>query len=257
MLGSPRILAPLFKPGQLSDKLKLVAVQSHVRIIQTFADFGWSNVRGRYQVIKRFDMRKLRRLSLIGVTALVIALVAASAEGQIRRNPRWPGGQRGLGLPPQRGRNRAVNPNALRRRQLQQRVMQAIGLTPAQQMRIQEIRRSHDDDVIAAGRRIRQARQALDRAIMNETYDESEVRRATEALAAAHADKVRLDSNVRSQVRGVLTSEQVQRFHQLQREMRRDLRQQQREQERGIGAHPKSGDPGTSQSELDFLLSIL
>jgi hypothetical protein len=58
-------------------------------------------------------------------------------------------------------------------------------------------------------------------------------------------------------VRGVLTSEQVQRFHQLQREMRRDLRQQQREQERGIGAQVKSGAPGTSRNDLDdFLLSI-
>jgi Spy/CpxP family protein refolding chaperone len=114
--------------------------------------------------------------------------------------------------------------------------MQAIGLTPAQRMRIQEIRRSHDDDVITAGRRIRQARQALDRAIMNETYSESEVRRATEALAAAQAEKIRLDSNVRAQVRGVLTPEQVQRFHQLQREMRRDMREQQeREQEKDPG----------------------
>ena len=202
-------------------------------------------------------MRYLQRLSLILVTALVMATVDVSALGQIRRNPRLPGGQRGLGLP-QRGRGRALNPNALRRQQLQQRVMQAIGLTPAQRMRIQEIRRSHDDDVIAAGRRIRQARQALDRAIMNETYDESEVRRATETLAAAQADKIRLDSNVRSQVRGVLTSEQVQRFHQLQRDMRRDLRQQQqREQVRGMGEQGMSSAPRTSLSDLDdFLLWI-
>lgn len=200
----------------------------------------------------------LQRLSLILLAALGIATADVSGQGQIRRNPRLPGvGQRGLGLP-QRGRNRPLNPNVARRQQLQQRVMQAIGLTPAQRVRIQEIRRSHDDDVIAAGRRIRQARQALDRAIMNETYDESEVRRATEALAAAQADKIRLDSNVRSQVRGVLTSEQVQRFHQLQREMRRDLRQQQqREQERGLGAQGISGAPRTSNSDLeDFLLSI-
>ena len=199
----------------------------------------------------------LQKASLILATAVMIATVDVSAQGQIRRNPRLPGGQRGLGLP-QRGRNRLPNPNVLRRQQLQQRVMQAIGLTPAQRMRIQEIRRSHDDDVIAAGRRIRQARQALDRAIMNETYDESEVRRATEALAAAQADKIRLDSNVRSQVRGVLTSEQVQRFHQLQREMRRDIRQQQqREQERGIGAQGMSGAARTSPSDLDdFLLSV-
>ena len=120
-------------------------------------------------------------------------------------------------------------------------------------MRIQEIRRSHDDDVIAAGRRIRQARQALDRAIMSETYNESEVRRATEALAAAQADKIRLDSNVRSQVRGVLTSEQVQRFHQLQREMRRDMREeQQKEREKETDQQGRSED----NDLVDFLLSV-
>ena len=131
--------------------------------------------------------------------------------------------------------------------------MQAIGLTGTQRMRIQEIRRSHDDDVIAAGRRIRQARQALDRAIMSETYNESEVRRATEALAAAQADKIRLDSNVRSQVRGVLTSEQVQRFHQLQREMRRDMREeQQKEREKETDQQGRSED----NDLVDFLLSV-
>ena len=135
--------------------------------------------------------------------------------------------------------------------------MQAIGLTDTQRIRIQEIRRSHDDDVIAAGRRVRQARQALDRAIMSESYNESEVRRATEALAAAQADKIRLDSTVRAQVRGVLTADQVQRFHQLQREMRRDIReQQQKEQENESGLKGMSPSTKTDRDLVDFLLSI-
>jgi Spy/CpxP family protein refolding chaperone len=201
-------------------------------------------------------MRKVQALSLLFAAALVAATVEVSAQGQIRPN-RLPGGQRGLKRPPfglpQPGRNRPMNPNAVRKQQLQQRLMQAIGLTGTQRMRIQEIRQSHDDDVIAAGRRIRQARQALDRAIMSETYSESEVRRATEALAAAQADKIRLDSNVRSQVRGVLTSEQVQRFHQLQRQMRRDMREeQQREQEKETGQQGRAED----NDIVDFLLSI-
>jgi Spy/CpxP family protein refolding chaperone len=207
-------------------------------------------------------MRKLKTLSFLLAIALVIASVDASTQGQIRRNNSLPAGQRGVNRPPfgipQPGRNRPINPNQLRKQQLQQRVIQAIGLTPAQRMRIQEIRRSHDDDIIAAGRRIRQARQALDRAIMNETYSESEVRRATEALAAAQADKIRLDSNVRAQVRGVLTSDQVQRFHQLQREMRRDMKeQQQRDQEKEMGPQGMGNAPKTEDIDLaDFLLSI-
>jgi Spy/CpxP family protein refolding chaperone len=206
-------------------------------------------------------MRKLQTLSFLIAIALVIASVDASALGQVRRNNRLPVGQRGVNRPPfgvpQGGRNRPLNPNQLRKQQLQQRVMQAIGLTPAQRVRIQEIRRSHDDDLISAGRRLRQARQALDRAIMNETYSESEVRRATEALAAAQADKIRLDANVRAQVRGVLTSDQVQRFHQLQREMRRDMKEQQeRDQEKEMG--PQGADPPKLEDIdlADLLLSI-
>lgn len=207
-------------------------------------------------------MRKLKTLSFLFAIGLVIASVDLSTEGQIRRNNRLPGGQRGVNRPPfgipQPGRNRPINPNQLRKQQLQQRVMQAIGLTSAQRMRMQEIRRSHDDDVIAAGRRIRQARQALDRAIMNETYSESEVRRATEALAAAQTDKIRLDANVRSQVRGVLTSDQVQRFHQFQREMRRGQKeQQQRDQEKEMGPQGMGNAPKPEDIDLaDFLLSI-
>lgn len=202
-----------------------------------------------------------RVLTLVCAALVAIASIGVSAEGQIRRNNRLPGGQRVFKRPPfglpQPGRNRPANPNILKKQQLHQRVIQAIGLTDTQRMRIQEIRRSHDDDVIAAGRRVRQARQALDRAIMSESYNESEVRRATEALAAAQADKIRLDSTVRAQVRGVLTNDQVQRFHQLQREMRRDIReQQQKEQENESGLKGMSPSTKTDRDLVDFLLSI-
>ncbi|MFY9572072.1 MAG: hypothetical protein WAV20_11790, partial [Blastocatellia bacterium] len=99
---------------------------------------------------------------------------------QVRRINRFPQGRRGVNRPPfglpQPGRNRPPNPNQARKQQMQQRLLQAIGLSSEQRMRMQDIRRSHEDEIIAAGRRIRLARQALDRAIMNETYSESEVR---------------------------------------------------------------------------------
>jgi Spy/CpxP family protein refolding chaperone len=185
--------------------------------------------------------------------------------GQIRRNNQLPGVQRGVNRPPlgdpQAGRNRPLNPNQIKKQELQRRLMQAIGLTPEQRMRMQEIRRSHEDQSLAAGRRLRQSRQALDRAIMSEPYSEAEVRRATEALAAAQADKIRLDASVRAQVRGVLTPDQVQRFHQLQREMRQQL-QQEKEQERdsrppGPGAAGFSSAGSSDEAELvSFLFSI-
>jgi Spy/CpxP family protein refolding chaperone len=154
-----------------------------------------------------------------------------------RRRNRLPGQQRGLNRPglgdPQLGRKQ--NPNQARRQELRRRLMQAIGLTPEQHQRMQEIRRGHEDEAIAAGRRLRQARQSLDRAIMSEPYNDADVRQATEALAAAQGDKIRLESRIRAQVRGVLTPEQVMRFHQLERRMRREMREQ-NQQDREMGS---------------------
>jgi Spy/CpxP family protein refolding chaperone len=174
--------------------------------------------------------------------------------GQIRRNNRLPGVRPPLS-DPQADRNRPLNPNQIKKQELQRRLMQAIGLTPEQRARMQEIRRNHEDESLAAGRRLRQARQALDRAIMSEPYSESEVHRATEALAAAQADKIRLDASVRARVRGVLTPDQVQRFHQLQREMRQQM-QQEREQERD-SRPPGPGASGAGRSDEAELVSFL
>jgi Spy/CpxP family protein refolding chaperone len=208
-------------------------------------------------------MIKLKESKILFAIVVAIGISTLTVDAQVRPNNRIDPGQRGINRPPfgvgQQGPNRPRNPNVVRRQQLQQRLMQAIGLTPVQRARIQEIRRDHDDDVISAGRRVRIARQALDRAIMNENYNEAEVRRATEALAAAQADKIRLDSTVRSQVRGVLTQEQVQRFHQLQREMRRDMREQQ-QQERDREQGRVINTPASQIADMDladFLLSIV
>ena len=189
--------------------------------------------------------------------AIVLATASVDLSAQVRRNNPVPpvrGGNRPLGIPPL-GRNRPMGPNQVKKQQLQQRLMQAIGLSSDQRMRMQEIRRSHVDELAAAGRRLRQSRQALDQAIMSEPYSEADVRRATEALAAAQADKIRIDATVRTQVRGILTSDQVQRFHQLQREMRREMKeQQQKNQDREQGLNrlttpPTNAEPG----EIDLL----
>jgi Spy/CpxP family protein refolding chaperone len=135
--------------------------------------------------------------------------------------------------------------------------MQAIGLSPDQRMRMQEIRRSHEDEVISAGRRLRQARQALDRAIMSEPYNEVEVRRATEDLATAQAEKIRVDSRVRAQVRGVLTPEQVLRFHQLQREMRREMREQQNDENKEPGPRGMMSSPELDNTDLIGFLFLM
>ena len=163
-------------------------------------------------------------------------------------------------LPGQQG-NRQPGANQLRKQRLRQMVMQRLGLTPDQRTRMQEIRRSHEDEAAATGRRLRRARAALDGAIMSENYAEENVRRATEELAAAQADKIRLESRIRSQVRGVLTVEQVREFNRLEQELRREMRQQRREmQERQMGAAEPANPaarPALDESDLDLVGLLL
>lgn len=126
---------------------------------------------------------------------------------------------------PRRARRRALR-NPQERRNMRQQIMRAIGLRPEQVARMNEIRRSFDDDVIASGRRIREARRALDRVIMSERFDQELFERQTEELAKAQADNVRLQARIRAQIRGVLTPEQVIRFNELERRMRRERREE-------------------------------
>lgn len=146
-------------------------------------------------------------------------------------------------------------PVQARKKKLQALVMQRLGLTPDQRIRMRDIRQSHDDEIIGAGRRIRQARTALDRAIMSENYSEAEVRRATEDLASAQADRIRLQSRIRAQVRGVLTNDQVQEFHRLERELRLEMQQQKRDMQQQGAVEPKQ--PGAGEEDETDIVGLL
>jgi len=197
-------------------------------------------------------MRKLSISSLI-IAALILSIVAAGASAQSRVNPKRQPGRFNDNSDPQLGRQKDRFPNDRQgrnrpqlgdpqigprpgqaqnlKRELQKRVMQAIGLTPDQHLRMQGIRRSHEDEAIAAGRRLRQARTALDRAIMSEPYNAAFVNQAIEEFAAAQADKARLEARVRAELRSVLTPEQVMRYHQLERQFRQQIKQQIQQQQ--------------------------
>lgn len=148
------------------------------------------------------------------------------------------------------------------KRRLQQQLMQAIGLTDDQRTRMADIRRSHEDTLISAGRRLRQARQALNRTIMSEQYDEALIRQRTEELAEAQSNMVRVQARVRAEVRSVLTSEQVMKFNELERRLRRQMREQQRENQVN-GDNQNTTDPRIPPDfeQLDFneldLVSLL
>ena len=133
-------------------------------------------------------------------------------DGRRRNRP----GLGGLG-----NRRAAVN----QRQRLRQEVMRAIGLTQDQHLRMADIRRNYDDELLATGRRVREAKRGLDRAIMAEQFDEAQFNARAEELARAQADLVRLQARMRAEVRGVLTTEQVIRFNELERKLRREQRE--------------------------------
>jgi Spy/CpxP family protein refolding chaperone len=121
------------------------------------------------------------------------------------------------------------NPANLRvaalQKQRKQMLMEALNLTPDQQVRVRDFARSHDDESAMIGRRLRQSRNALDRALMSETYNEALIKRLTEEFVAAQAEQVRLNTRIRAEFRSVLTPEQVRRFVEREREIQQRIRE--------------------------------
>lgn len=251
-------------------------------IIQTFAPGFGSKSRGLLALRIGAAMKRVSIASQLIAAAVMLSVISADALAQRRANPnRTAGGFNNAD--PQFGRPKNRIPGDPRNRQpgggdqlrprpnprdpnfkrdLQRRLMQAIGLNDDQRMRMQEIRRSSEDDAIAVGRRIRQARATLDREIMSEPYNEAAVSRAIEEMAAAHAEKTRLEARIRAQLRRVLTPEQVMRYHEIERRLRREMKQQlqQDQEDREMGAldfrAPHPPPPGNFE-EVDLLMLLL
>ncbi|HKV40005.1 MAG TPA: periplasmic heavy metal sensor [Blastocatellia bacterium] len=134
------------------------------------------------------------------------------------------------------GNGQALNPNQNPKtgpnhqlgaiQQMRQRIARDIGVTPEQDQRFRMINQTHDDEIVATGRRVRQANQALDRAMMSEQYNESEVEKRIDEFADARREQARLNARLRFEVRKVLTPEQIRKFNEIQRERRRQQQQQ-------------------------------
>src|SRR5262252_1261203 len=86
-----------------------------------------------------------------------------------------------------------LNPNQLQQQRIRQEIMRQIDLKPEQQTRIREINVGHDDEIRAAGRRVRIARQALDQSLMSEQFDEADINRRAEEFAAARAEQIKME----------------------------------------------------------------
>jgi Spy/CpxP family protein refolding chaperone len=132
--------------------------------------------------------------------------------------------------------NRPIPMNLLRR----------IGITQEQLRQIRQIRRNNDDQIVAVGRRLREARRALEQAMIKEPFDEALVKRRAEELAQAQAEAVRLQAEIRAQIRKILTPEQVNRLMELEREYRQ--RQSQQDNQPNQEMPPETSPPA---GELD------
>ena len=174
------------------------------------------------------------KTSQIALTGFVVFGIATMGLGQ-RPFPRGQG-QRNPGrvnnrIPNGRIDRRAGNDAKLannRQVRMQQQIMREIGISQDQQVRIREILRSHEDARIASNRRLREARRALDQAVMSAQFDETLIQRRAEDLAGAQVSHTKLQSRIRTEVRRVLTTEQVNKFNQLEDEMRTRIREQKR-----------------------------
>jgi Spy/CpxP family protein refolding chaperone len=134
-------------------------------------------------------------------------------------------------------------------------IMEALNLTPAQQMRVREIRQTHDEEAIAVGRRLRQARQALDRALMGEIYNEVIIKEYTDELIAAQGEQIKINARMRAEIRKTLTPEQVRRFIEKDKEIQRQIRQIKEEEIFNQSNRPPEPQkpPGPGDEEMDLL----
>ena len=135
--------------------------------------------------------------------------------------------QGGGGARPAAGRP-GQGPAANLQQRLREEVLRRVGLTPEQQARMENIRQSHQDEVIAAGRRVRVARRNMNQAMMAEHFDETEFNKYLEELGNAQKAQVMLLARIRAEQRLVLTPEQLTRLKTLQQQFQQNMRQQQR-----------------------------
>jgi Spy/CpxP family protein refolding chaperone len=207
----------------------------------------------------------------ITLTAATTALAQRQPVGGGQRQPGAGGGKQrpnrtpNIFLPGGKANNRPqiglpgnarprLGPN--QKRQIQQRVMQEIGLTSEQRVRLMDIPRNHEDQIIAAGRRIREARRELDRALRSEQFDQRLIDQRIEEFAAAQAAQARINARLRAEMRQVLTPEQMIRLNDIEKRLRREMREQVEREQKETGSqedNPPARRPPAGPLEFDII----
>ncbi|HXG87744.1 MAG TPA: periplasmic heavy metal sensor [Vicinamibacterales bacterium] len=139
---------------------------------------------------------------------LVAALAGGSAEAAAQQGSQGPGiGRRGPGGPGGPGR-----PGGLRRAPGGDLGLRGVDLSDAQREQVKAIMKSHKEAFRAARVKLGEAHRAFAGATRGEIIDEAAVRARSAAVAGAMADEAILAAKVRSEVRGILTAEQLQKI---------------------------------------------
>lgn len=119
-----------------------------------------------------------------------------------------------------------------------------LQLTDDQKTKIRTIAQSHRDEMQKNRQAVRQAGEALQKAVMADNPDTQQIRSAAEALGKAIGDAAVAVAPAIHDVRGVLTADQLKQVQTFQQEM------QKRMKERGQHkAHHKKGKAHQKQNE--------
>ncbi|MCS7079970.1 MAG: periplasmic heavy metal sensor [Chloracidobacterium sp.] len=99
----------------------------------------------------------------------------------------------------------------------------ALGLTPDQVRRMQEVRRQEGPAMQAARRKVVACRRLLNDAIYGEETSDALVDQRARELAAAEAELTQLRARMQYRIRAVLTVEQLRTLNELRAEPREDF----------------------------------
>jgi Spy/CpxP family protein refolding chaperone len=90
-----------------------------------------------------------------------------------------------------------------------------LKLNEDQIMRMSQLRRRSMDAYIDLETQIRQKRQALERAIFSESFNEEETKQLADELARLEGQRVMMRSRIQSQLRQMLTPDQIRTYNEI------------------------------------------
>jgi len=98
-------------------------------------------------------------------------------------------------------------------------LLQQLGLSPDQMLRIRQLNKQRKPAMEEAQLRVREANRVLDAAIYADTVDDSQVAARLEELQKAQADVARIRFTNELAIRRILTPDQLSRFRELRRQV--------------------------------------